>query len=61
MRRCKMGLIQWFLYWGNHFLCFLDILEEIRVKFPEFGDHRTEFGGACIARTQDLRKSMLFD
>ena len=55
-----MRLIQWFLDWWNHFLCFPDILRETRIKLPEFGDHQTEFGGACIVRTQDSRKSILF-
>ena len=49
-----------FLIDEKHFLAFLDILEEIRVKLPEFGGHQTEFGGVCIVRTQDSRKSMFF-
>jgi hypothetical protein len=49
-----------FLDWWKHFLCILDILGETRNKLPEFGDHRTKFGGACMVRTQDLRKSMFF-
>ena len=36
------------------------MLEDIRVKLLEFGDHWTELGGACIVRTQDSRKSMFF-
>ena len=43
-----------------NFISFLDILEEIRNKLLEFGDHQTKFGGACMVRTQDLRKSMFF-
>ena len=60
MRRCKLRLIWWFLDWWKHFLGFLDILEDTRIKLPEFGDHQTEFGGAYMVRTQDLRKSMFF-
>ena len=60
MRRCKMRLKKWFLDWWKHFLGFPDIVGEIRIKLPKFGDHRTEFGGACMFRTQDLRKNMFF-
>ena len=51
---------KWFLDWWKHFLGYLDILGETRIKYPEFGDHQTEFGGACIVLTQDSRKSMFF-
>ena len=61
MRRYKMRLIQCFLDWWKNFLCFPDILGETRIKPPEFGDHQTEFGGACIVQTQDSRKNMFFD
>ena len=55
-----MTLISLFIDWWNYFLGFQDILEESRIKILEFGDHLTEFGGAYMARTQDLRKSMFF-
>jgi hypothetical protein len=58
--RCKMRLKKGLLDWWKHFLGFLDILEETRIKILEFGDHLTEFGGACMAQTQDWRKSMVF-
>lgn len=51
---------KWLLDWWVHFLGFPDILEDIRNKLLEFGDHPTEFGGACMVQTQDLRKSMFF-
>ena len=58
--RCKMKLKKSFpLFWMT-FIGFLDILGRNRVKLPEFGGHRTEFGGACIVRTQDSRKSIFF-
>ena len=60
MRRCKMRLIWWFPDWWKNFLGFLDILEETRIRFLEFGDHRTKFEGPCMVQTQDLRKSMFF-
>jgi hypothetical protein len=60
MGRCKMRLKKGLLDWWKHFLGFLDILEETRIKIPEFGDHLTEFGGACMAQTQDWRKNMFF-
>ena len=60
MRRCKMRLIQWFHDWWKNFLGFPDILGGNRNKLPEFGGHQTEFGGACIVQTQDLRKSIFF-
>ena len=55
-----MRLIKWFLDCWKNFLGFPNILGETRIKLPEFGDHKTEFGGACLVRTQDLRKSMFF-
>ena len=39
-----------------NFIGFPNILEEIRNKLPEFGDHLTEFGGARMARTQDFEE-----
>ena len=58
--RCINETKKLFLDKRVHFLCFIDILEEIRNKLPEFGDHRTECGGACMVRAQDLRKNMFF-
>ena len=55
-----MRLIQWFIDCSKNFLGLPNILGDIRVKLPEFGDHQTEFGGACIVRIQDSRKSMFF-
>ena len=43
--RCKMKLKKWFLWFLMTFICFPDILGRNRVKLPEFGGHRTEFGG----------------
>ena len=60
MRRCKMRLIWWFLDWWKHFIGFPDMLEETRIKIPEFGDHRIEFGGACMVQTQDSKKNIFF-
>ena len=39
-----MRLIRLFLDWWKYFIGFLVILEENRIKLPEFGDHLTEFG-----------------
>ena len=60
MRRCKMRLIQWFLWFWMNFVGLPDILGGNRVKLPEFGGHRTEFGGAYIVRTRDSRKIIFF-
>ena len=60
IRGCKMRLMWLFLDWLKYFLGFPVILEETRIKIPEFGDHLTEFGRAWKARTQDWRKSMFF-
>ena len=55
-----MRWIWLFLDCWKYFLGFPNILEESRIKILEFGDHQTEFGGACMVWTQDLRKSMFF-
>ena len=55
-----MRLKKWLLDWWKNFLGFPVILEETRIKIPEFGDHLTEFGRAWKAQTQDCRKNMFF-
>ena len=44
----------------NDFYSFPNILGRNRVKIPEFGGHRIEFGGACIVWTQDSRRNIFF-
>ena len=58
MGRCKMRLIMWFISFWILFLGFPYILGGIGNKISKFGSHVTEFGRACIDRTQNLRKCM---